>query len=138
MNQKRAPRKPTKDAVFNMRMRRDVLERLKEFASRQRLSLSSAAAQLLDEILRTAMYPGIDFRWTPGGRQPHVTGTGMKVWELYHVWLDHDRDVNKLLKNYPHLKASQVNAAATYAEEFKQEEPRGWGTKPPFARTVRV
>lgn len=32
-------------------------------------------------------YPGIDFRWTPAGRAPCVTGTGLTVWEVHAVWL---------------------------------------------------
>ncbi len=138
MIRKRTPKKLKKDAVFNMRMSQSVLVRLKQYADRYQISASAAALKLLDESLQMAMFPGIDFRWTPSGRHPFVTGTGMKVWEIYHVWLDHDRNVNYVLKNYPHLKASQVNAGAAYVGAFKHEEPPGWGTKPPFARVVRV
>jgi uncharacterized protein (DUF433 family) len=138
MIQKRSAKRSRKDAVFNMRLPQEVLSRLREYAGSHGTSASAAAARLLDEGLRMALFPGIDFRFTPSGRQPHVTGTGMKVWELWHVWLDHDRDVASVLKNYPHLKASQVNVAAAYGEAFKFEEPPGWGTNPPFAREVRV
>lgn len=136
--QKRA-RRPGKTVHFNARLPRDVSEQLRRFAERRRISTSAAAAQLLNEALRMERFPGISFRWTAIGRQPFVTGTGMMVWELHHVWLDHRRDVARVLRNYPHLKAPQVNAAAAYAREFPLEEPPGfWGERPPGVQAIRV
>jgi len=128
-----------KSVHFNARLPRTVAEQLRRYAERRRISASAAAVELLDEALRSASFPGIDFRWTALGRQPFVSGTGLTVWELFHVWLDHRRDVKYVLRHYPHLKAAQVSAAAAYAQSYRREEPEGyWGTKPPFARTVRV
>ena len=124
---------------FNARLPRDVSERLRHYADRRRISASAAAVELLDEALRMEGHPGIDFRGTPLGRQAFVTGTGLSVWELHHVWLDHGSKTKRVLKNYPHLNGAQINAAVTYAKAYVHEEPPGlWGTKPPFARAVRV
>src|SRR5438034_1239313 len=122
MIQKRV-RRPRKTVHFNARLPEEVSEELRRFAERRRISTSAAASQLLDEALRMEKFPGVSFRWTAIGRQPFITGSGMMVWELYHVWLDHKRDVKYVLKNYPSLKASQVTAAIAYAKEFLKEEP---------------
>ncbi|HVR84993.1 MAG TPA: hypothetical protein VMU54_11825 [Planctomycetota bacterium] len=138
MIQKRV-RSPRKTVHFNARLPQNVSEELRRFAERRRISTSAAAAQLLDEALRMEKFPGVSFRFTASGRQPFVTGTGMMVWELYHVWLDHKRDVRHVLKSYSHLKASQVNVAVAYAKEFPREEPPGfWGQKPSGATEIRV
>jgi uncharacterized protein (DUF433 family) len=84
-------------------------------------------------------FPGISFRFTAIGRQPFITGTGMMVWELYHIWLDHKKDPSSVLKSYPHLKAAQVTVAAVYAKEYAKEEPPGfWGQRPPGVPEIRV
>jgi len=138
MIQKR-DRSPRKTVHFNARLPQDVSEELRRFAERRRISTSAAAAQLLDEALRMERFPGVSFRFTASGRQPFVTGTGMMVWELYHVWLDHKREINDVVKNYPHLKASQVNVAAAYAKHFPREEPPGfWGQNLHGVKDIRV
>ncbi len=138
MIQKRLP-KPRKTVHFNARLPQDVSEELRRFAERRRISTSAAATQLLDEALRMENFPGISFRWTAIGRQPFVTGTGMMVWELSHVWLDHKRDVKSVLKGYPHLKAAQVTAAAAYGKEFAKEEPPNfWGKQPPGIPAIHL
>ncbi len=74
---------------------------------------------------------GVEFRQTPVGRRPYVTGAGMTVWELYHVWLDHKRNIYSALQSLPHLNASQIYAAVAYATEHPEDEPKGcWGVKP--------
>lgn len=124
---------------FNARLPKEVSDRLRSYAERRRISASAAAVELLDEALRMESFPGIDFRWTAIGRQPFVIGTGLTVWELYHVWIDHGRNVQRVRKNFPHLTPAQVSSAASYVQAFANEEPRGsWGTRPHFARVVQV
>ena len=131
--------KSRRSVHFNARLPKEVSDRLRDYAERRRISASAAAVELLDEALRMESFPGIDFRWTAIGRQPFVIGTGLAVWELQHVWMDHGRNAQRVLKNYPHLNAAQIHAAVAYAQAFGQEEPRDfWGIKPPFARTLRV
>jgi uncharacterized protein (DUF433 family) len=82
---------------------------------------------------------GIEFRGSGADRRPYVVGTGLTVWELYHVWLDHDRNLHGVLQSLPHLKAPQVYAAVAYATEHPREEPKGaWGVKPRVPKGVRI
>jgi uncharacterized protein (DUF433 family) len=82
---------------------------------------------------------GVEIRGAGTGRRPYVTGTGLTVWELYHVWLDHGRNIHGVLQSLPHLNASQVYAAVAYATEHPEEEPKGcWGVKPRVPRGVKI
>ena len=110
-----------KSVRFSARLPRDVAKSLAAYAKRYRISTSEAAVRLLDEALRTARHPGIDFRWTPVGRQAFVTGTGLAVWELWMIWRAHDKDRRRLDKGYPHLTPAQVGAAIGYAEAYLPE-----------------
>lgn len=71
-------------------------------------------AQAIREWLRMTAHPGIDYRWTPSGRKPHVTGTGMKVSEFRMILRDFKGDTRRILRAYPHVKPEQVEAARRY------------------------
>ena len=118
---------------FNIRPPSSLVEKLRAM-TKPGESPASLAVWALDEWIRMNEFPGIDFRVTPTGRQPHVTGTGMTVWETSSIWKDHGENMKKLLYNYPHLRAAQIQASARYAKEYWDERPKtGFGTKPPFA-----
>ncbi|MBI2899169.1 MAG: hypothetical protein HYY17_03230 [Planctomycetes bacterium] len=125
-----------KTVYFSARLPARTKSTLEKFARENRLSSSAAATQLLEEGLRMNRFPGIDFRWTPSGRQAHVTGTGLTAWEMHMIWTDHGRRVEKVLKNFPHLSAVQILAAARYIEAYPDEIPST--EPPPWARAVRV
>ena len=112
-----------KSVHFNTRLSDRVTKMLRDYAARYRVSPSAAAAQILEEGLRMEHFPGIDFRPTVCGREPFVTGTGLTVWEMFHIWRDHKEEIRGVLRNYPHLKPVQINAAVAYAKAFPREEP---------------
>ena len=135
----RAARGVSGTIAFSARLPRATTQGLREYARENRVSISAAAAQLIEEGLRMARFPGIDFRWAPAGRKPYVTGTGLSVWEVFHLLKAFGARVERLLKHYPHLTAAKVNAGIAYAEAYLEEMPRGdWGVKPPFARDVKI
>lgn len=121
---------------FAARLPQETRAGLERYARLHRLSASAAAAHLLDEALRMASHPGIDFRWEPSGRRAHVTGTGLAAWEMHRIWRAHGGSAARVLKNYPHLTASQIQAGAAYIEAYPDEAPPG--ARPAFAQTVKV
>lgn len=123
-------------AYFGARIPKKTRLALERYAGERRLSSSAAAAQLLEEGLRMERFPGIDFRWTPSGRKAHVTGTGLAAWEMHLIWESHGKSVGKILKNYPHLSATQIQAGAAYIEAHREERPSM--ERPAFARAVKV
>lgn len=141
MVQKRLLKRSRRAAPFSARFRPETVARLQAHADRHGLSASAAAERLLDEALRAHEFPGLAFRWSPSGeRQPFIIGTGLSVWEMYHMWDDHEEDVGKLLKNYPHLRPEMVQAGLAYWRKYRHEEPPGfWSSEPPpGAKVVRV
>jgi uncharacterized protein (DUF433 family) len=121
---------------FSARIPGRTKEALETYAEARGASTSSVAARLLEEGLRMERFPGIDFRWTPSGRQAHVTGTGLSAWEMNMIWESHGRNVNRALKNYPHLKAAQIQVGSAYIEAYPREKPSIECL--PFVQTVRV
>lgn len=67
-------------------------------------------------------FPGIDFRWTPTGRRPHITGTGLTVWEMRMIWEDHGGRLAGVRRNYPHLRPSQILAGVAYFKAHPEEK----------------
>jgi len=125
---------------FNIRLPLETREALRDLLPTSGgTSLSALAAEALREWTRMERFPGVDFRWSPNARQPFVSGTGLTVWELHHVWIDHDRDVERVLANYPHLEPAQIARAVAYSEAHLHEMPAGsFGVRPTFAPTVTV
>ena len=140
MIQKRTPRRARKDAPFSARFKPETVARLQAYADRHGLSASAAAERLLDESLRVQEFPGIAFRWSPAGeRQPFIIGTGLSVWEMYHMWDDYDQNLDKLLKHFPHLRPELVQSGLAYWKKYRGEEPPGfWGEPPSGVKVIRV
>jgi len=133
---KRKTRGDESTAYFGARIPMRTRRALERYAVEKKLSASAAAAQLLEEGLRMERFPGIDFRWTPSGRKAHVTATGLAAWEMHMLWKAHGKSVGRVLKNYPHLTAAQVQAGAAYIEVYPDEIPL---MEPPaFAKVVKV
>ncbi|OHB75800.1 MAG: hypothetical protein A2Z34_07155 [Planctomycetes bacterium RBG_16_59_8] len=122
---------------YNIRVPISVADEIRDYAVRYGISASSAVLRFTQEGLRMSRFPGIDFRWTPTGRLPHVTGTGLTVWELFRIWIDHKQEVPRLQRNYPHLTLNQINAAVSYGQTFGAEKPLP-SPPPPFALKVTV
>jgi uncharacterized protein (DUF433 family) len=125
-------------AQFNVRAPQRLLEELGS-VSQQGETPSETALRLMEEGVRMEKFPGISFKWAPSGRRPFVLGTGLSVWQIYHIWQDFDRNADRVAKAYPYLKAGQVNVSISYAQAYINEMPvGGWGEKPPFAREIKV
>lgn len=121
---------------FSARIPRRTKEALEAYAGARDASTSSVAARLLEEGLRMERFPGIDFRWAPSGRRACVTGTGLTAWEMHLIWESHGRNVDRVIQDYPHLKAAQVQVGSAYIEAYPEEKPSP--ECPPFLQKVRV
>ena len=122
---------------FNVRVPKLLSKELQEYAEQARTSMSAAAIEFMRAGVRMAKFPGVDFRWTPTGRFPHVTGTGLSVWEMFRIYRDHQENVKKIRENYPPLTSEQIHVGVAYAKAYIHEMPVR-PPKPPFAREVKV
>ncbi|GEM_PF-4033814 len=99
--------------------------------------MSAAPIEFMLEGVRMARFPGVEFRWTPTGRVPHVTGTGLSVWEMFRICRDHKEDAKMIRENPPPFTSEQIHEGAAYARAYIHEMPVR-SAKPAFAREVKV
>jgi uncharacterized protein (DUF433 family) len=114
-----------------------LARQLKDYARQHGITASQAAIRLLEESIRMALFPGIDFRTEPSGRRAHVAGTGFAAWEVHRMWEGQKRNVDGVLRRHPGLAAAQVRAAAAYIESYPEEKP-GPFAPPPGLPIVEV
>jgi hypothetical protein len=107
--------------VLSVRVTDDQHTRLRRLARRfNQRSPSSALTLLLEEKLREVEHPLVQFRDTALGRQPHVIGLGMEVWQVVMVAREFEYDAAKTAR---HLGVSQhlIEAAIVYREAYPDE-----------------
>ena len=104
-----------------MRLPEDVLRELKRYAEGHRRTPGAVISMALKEWVDMQRFPGIDYRWTPTGREPFVTGTGLSIPEMWWIQEGFKGRWSRIRKFYPHLKESQVRAAIAYGKAYPEE-----------------
>jgi hypothetical protein len=89
-------------------------------ASRHGWTPSDASARLVEEGLRRSEFAFIDFRDSSIGRQAHLQGSTLAVWEVMLLLRSYKTDTSAVAK---HLRwpEAKVQAAANYAAAFPEE-----------------
>jgi hypothetical protein len=103
-----------------MRLPAESGKRLKRLANRHGWTASDASARLVEEGLRRSEFAFIDFRDSPVGRQAHVQGSSLAVWEVMLLLNSYKGDVPDVAKHLGWSDA-KVRAALNYAESFPAE-----------------
>lgn len=95
-------------------------ERLARLAERLGRPPSEIGALLLEEALRMADYPSIEFRDSPVGHLAYVRGSSLAVWEVAMVARGYGGDA---LQTAEHLEwpVSRVEDALSYAHAYADE-----------------
>ncbi len=106
--------------VLSIRLRESQVTRLGRLSRRLGKKPSETVALLVEEALRMAEHPGIDFRDSLAGRQAYVKGSGLAVWEVAMVARDYRGDAARMAA---HLRwpLSRVQAALSYARDYADE-----------------
>lgn len=106
--------------TINVELRDEQAARLDRFATGLRKTRHEATAQLIEEGLRHAEFPAIEFRDSASGRQAYVVGTGLAVWELLMVAEGYESDAAETAK---HLRLDEdlVSQALLYVSTFESE-----------------
>jgi len=112
-------RKP-RSIVVSMRLPADSGNRLKRMANRHGWTPSDASARLVEEGLRRSEFAFIDFRDSAAGRQPHIQGSTLGVWEVMLLVQAHKDDVSATARHLEWPEA-KVQAAVNYARAFPEE-----------------
>lgn len=106
--------------TINVELRDEQAARLDQFAIGIRKSRGEATAQLIEEGLRHAEFPAIEFRDSAAGRQACVVGSGLAVWEVLMVAEGYGLDPDATAQHL-RLDRDLVAQALHYASTFESE-----------------
>jgi uncharacterized protein (DUF433 family) len=106
--------------VVSMRLKEETWERLQRAARRLGRRPSEASALLLDEALKADEFAHIQFRSTPVGRQAHLTGTGLAVWEVMFMAKACNGEAERVAALLE-VPLAKVQAALNYAAAYPDE-----------------
>jgi len=106
--------------VVSLRVSQEQAERLQRKARQIGRSPSETGAILLDESLRRDEFAFIDFRDSPVGRQAHIQGSRLAVWQVVTLARSYAGDAKKTAEHleWPLVK---VQSALSYAKAFPEE-----------------
>jgi uncharacterized protein (DUF433 family) len=106
--------------VVSLRLKDDQVQRLERAARRFGRTPSETAALLLEEALRQAEFAGIEFRDSAVGRQAHLKGSRLAVWQVVALARSLDGDAERAAA---HLEIPKfwVQAALAYARTYPVE-----------------
>src|ERR1700686_1531080 len=90
--------KSTNSMVISMRLPLESGKRLKRMANRHGWTPSDASARLVEEGLRRSEFAFIDFRDSPAGRQAHIPGSTLAVWEVMLLARSYAADVSAVAR----------------------------------------
>jgi len=95
-------------------------DRLDRYAKAHGAPPDETARRLVDEALRAADYPDIEFRNSAAGRRACVRGSSLAVWEVVMLARDRGDDAEATAA---HLgwPIQRVHAALDYAREYSDE-----------------
>ena len=108
---------------LSVRLDDGLLQELEEECRRSGQSRSALTKRFLEEGLRMERHPGIVFRPGPTGRRPALVD-GPDVWEIARIfreWEGPAEDVFATIADELVLRLDQVEAAARYYDEFREE-----------------
>lgn len=106
--------------TINVELRDEQAARLDRFATGLRKTRDEATAQLIEEGLRHAEFPAIEFRDSTAGRQACVVGSGLTVWEVLMVAEGYALDVGETARHL-RLDRGLVSQVLRYASAFESE-----------------
>lgn len=108
--------------VLSIRVPDSTLRRLEKFARRQGhgMTRTKAAATLLEESLREAEFPYLEYRDSAIGRQIYLKGHRLQVWMMIMIASHFDFDIARLAEAY-YLPPEMIQSAFNYYEVYKDE-----------------
>ena len=95
-------------------------ERLERFARDRNTDLEQSGVRLIDEALRMADHPTIEFRDSVVGRQAYLRGSTLAVWEVVMLTRERKNDVDATAA-YLGWPVARVAAALRYAAAYPEE-----------------
>ena len=106
--------------TIDIEMPDEQAARLDRFAMSVHKSPREATAQLIEEGLRHAEFPAVEFRDSDSGRQAYVVGSSLAVWEVVMVDESYSHSAEQ---TSAHLRwpLTRVELVLAYARTYQQE-----------------
>lgn len=106
--------------VLSLRLKDEQMERLQRMARDRGQTPSRTGSMLIEEALRMAEFPYIEFRNSPILRQAYIQGSRITAWWLEQLARAYDHDTEQIAAhlNWPMFK---VQAGLAYARAFPEE-----------------
>ena len=106
--------------AIDIEMPDDQAARLDRFARSVHKSPREATVQLIEEGLRHAEFPVVEFRDSHSGRQAYVVGSSLAVWEVAMI---HESYGHSAEQTAAHLRwpLTRVEPVLAYARTYQQE-----------------
>ncbi len=109
-----------KSQPINLRLRKDLAERVDALVRRTRRSRSAVLESLIDEAERERRYPGIGFRGPDSNRRAWVIGTSLDVWQFIRALQDFGGDAERIARETGR-SPKHIGLALAYYHEFPDE-----------------
>lgn len=106
--------------VLSLRLQESQVRALERAARRLGRTPSQTAALMLDEALRQAEHPFIEFRNSSVGRQAYIQGTRLAVWQVAATAEDYGGDAAHTAEHLG-VRTEQASAALRYASTYPQQ-----------------
>jgi uncharacterized protein (DUF433 family) len=106
--------------VMSIRFKDQQVERLGRISRRLGKAPSETVALLVEEALRMAEHPQIDFRDSIAGRHAYVKGSGLAVWEVAMIARHLDWDAEKVA-DYLNWLPERAQAVLNYVRDYREE-----------------
>lgn len=106
--------------VVSLRLKDNQMDRLRKVARRMGRTPTEVSGLLVEEGLREAEFAFIEFRDSSVGRQAHIKGSRLAVWEVIMIAQDYALDVAQTAEHLD-WPAFKVQAALNYAAAFPDE-----------------
>jgi hypothetical protein len=106
--------------TIDIEMPDEQAARLDRFAMSVHKSPREATAQLIEEGLRHAEFPVVEFRGSDSGRQAYVVGSSLAVWEVAMINESYGYNAEQTAA---HLRwpLTRVEPVLAYARTYQQE-----------------
>lgn len=106
--------------TIDIEMPDEQAARLDRFAMSVHKSPREATAQLIEEGLRHAEFPAVEFRDSDSGRQAYVVGSSLAVWEVAMIDESYGHSAEQTAA---HLRwpLTRVEPVLAYARTYRQE-----------------
>lgn len=108
--------------ILSLRIPDQMLERLDRFARRlgNGMTRTKAGVLLLEESLREAEFPFVEYRDSIIGRQPYMKGSGLAIWEVIMIAKGYDMNAEQVAQYFPY-PVENIKAAIDFYEAYREE-----------------